>query len=512
MNDHESKRSVQLSTKDSLANYDIICPLGRGGHSFVYKARSRTSLKFVALKVIDITIQKSREQVMNEIRIHGSLSHPHIIRLLDHFHDETYHYLVLEYCEQGELYAYLQSKQGKLPEAEIKVFLSHILEGLMYLENKGIIHRDIKLGNLLLTSSGEIKISDFGLAVNTRSLDANPVDKMSGTPNYIAPEIIRKRCVTPVSDIWSLGCVAYALFEGSLPFEATSTEKTLVNIVKESPAKPLNISKGLYQLIEFMLTKDHSIRPNAERLLRSQFFKDPKPRDELTASTLELESMLQVGDSSLNFSKSKKTSSFFAQLKKESIEGKEKSQKEYPIEIKNRSPRGKIVTPLPAMTTLQRQPSRGPTPKSKDFGLVKTRLTMEAIIDSMKKQPFLFSGKLEGPKPTTKTPKGKIASTFRLPHPEKTDEVPRKSDLMMRPASRGHLSVLNRRVGSFCERSCQSRPGSQLAKAKGLDDKIRASLEAGKQALRKAMPRESPNAENPRPNLGGLLSRIPTKM
>lgn len=126
-----------------------------------------------------------RRQVLNEIRIHSKLNHSHILKLEDSFEDEDCVYLLLEYCKSGELYSLIRD-QGKLTEEDTKHICIQIVEGMVYLHSQGIIHRDLKLGNILISENKTIKLADFGLAIQLEQWNEER-DTVCGTPNYIAP-------------------------------------------------------------------------------------------------------------------------------------------------------------------------------------------------------------------------------------------------------------------------------------------------------------------------------------
>jgi polo-like kinase 4 len=123
--------------------------------------------------------------VVNEIKLHSKLSQPHILKLEDSSEDEDCVYLLLEYCKQGELYSLIKDS-GKLSEEDTRNICLQIVEGMVYLHSQGIIHRDLKLGNILIAENRVIKIADFGLATQLQHWSEER-DTLCGTPNYIAP-------------------------------------------------------------------------------------------------------------------------------------------------------------------------------------------------------------------------------------------------------------------------------------------------------------------------------------
>lgn len=139
-----------FGARNKLSNFEILEPLGRGAHSFVYKARSKSSNRIVAIKLLDAHTKAKREAADEEARFHSLLDGQPFVQLVEEFSDEANRYLVLEYCEKGELFTYMRQRQ-RLPEEEVLKMLVTILDGLDQLDKRGIAHRDIKLGNIFLT-------------------------------------------------------------------------------------------------------------------------------------------------------------------------------------------------------------------------------------------------------------------------------------------------------------------------------------------------------------------------
>ena len=151
-----------------------------------------------------------------EIQIQNSLSHANIVKLLHNFEDNIKICLVLELCERKSLTSLLKQHgqvrvfwvyrktnfMNKVPQSEVSEIIRQITLALQYIHNKGIVHRDLKLGNILLDNVGVAKLGDFGLAMYYK--DAKP-GNICGTPNFIAPEVLNDSIHEPASDIWALG-------------------------------------------------------------------------------------------------------------------------------------------------------------------------------------------------------------------------------------------------------------------------------------------------------------------
>ncbi|CAF1567423.1 unnamed protein product, partial [Didymodactylos carnosus] len=175
-------------------DYSVYHELGRGGFATVHKAIRIYDKLEVACKMIDrLKIQQQtttqhrlmHKRLKNEIEIHSRLKHPNIVDLFNYFEDQKYVYLILELCQYGDLEKYLKIKRT-LNENETRVYVKQVIEGLQYLHDHGILHRDIKLQNLLLTENYNIKIADFGLAKKVETIDEKN-HTMCGTPNFLSP-------------------------------------------------------------------------------------------------------------------------------------------------------------------------------------------------------------------------------------------------------------------------------------------------------------------------------------
>lgn len=286
--EHKTKANPSKSSKNVLVNYEIYFPIGRGAHSFVYKALHRPTNQVVALKVIQYTNEKERETIIREIEIHSSLKHPNITKLLDSFHDDKNYYLVLEHCEKGEFYSYYIRNKRKITETEIRSVMTQLLSALNYIHSKGIIHRDVKLGNILLSDKMDVKLTDFGLSIEYDKRSLIKKETIIGTPNYMSPEIILHQKVTFSNDLWSLGCAIYALFFGEFPFEGSTYKETLKNIIN----KPYDIKKAcsddFKELLAHLLNKEYDKRRKTSQVMKLPFFEE-KSKIELTSTTVATE-------------------------------------------------------------------------------------------------------------------------------------------------------------------------------------------------------------------------------
>jgi polo-like kinase 4 len=205
----------------SIKNYDVGSLLGRGGFAEVYLANDRATNEDVAIKFISkskITDQSMYARVRNEINIHSKLKHHAIVNVLNHFEDQDNVYIVLELCVNGNLFKHIKTR-GKLNETVAAKYCFQLLEAVQHLQSQhGVIHRDLKLSNILLDQHYNVKLCDFGLAAQLGHPDEEHFT-ICGTPNYIAPEVASQQAHGFPVDLWSLGCLLFAMLTGSPPFE-----------------------------------------------------------------------------------------------------------------------------------------------------------------------------------------------------------------------------------------------------------------------------------------------------
>jgi aurora kinase, other len=234
------KRSlIRRKWKKSDFYFDKI--IGSGKFGVVYKGREMLTYQDVAIKcVLKSTIREYEfyNNLKKEIEIQSRLNHKNIVRLYGYFHDTQCIYLVMEYVSQGNLYEFLHNKKT-LTEPQAAFLLSQLLNGLLYLQTRNIIHRDIKLENLLLTPDFTLKICDFGWATQV----LHTTNTFCGTLHYLPPEIIAQNNYDSTAEIWSFGIVFYECLFGQPPFEATHLVELEAKIKNPIQFPPPNQNK-----------------------------------------------------------------------------------------------------------------------------------------------------------------------------------------------------------------------------------------------------------------------------
>ena len=230
-------------TNQSIAGFSILHRLGVGGMSEVYLAFQESLHRHVALKVMraDFVGSSDHEQrFLQEARAVASLMHPNIVQVYDVGKFESIHYIAQEYVPGSNLHAYIQ-RRGALPLAESVSILWQATAALQKAASIGLVHRDIKPDNLLLTPDGEVKIADFGLArARGQSQNLTAVGVTLGTPLYMSPEQIQGLAVDSRSDLYSLGATAYHMLSGRPPF---SGETALALAMQHLQAEPPSLSQ-----------------------------------------------------------------------------------------------------------------------------------------------------------------------------------------------------------------------------------------------------------------------------
>ncbi|KAK5645786.1 hypothetical protein RI129_004250 [Pyrocoelia pectoralis] len=230
--------------------------------------------------------QNQRDKMTQEISIHKSLSHKHVVGFYGFFEDSLNVYIVLELCRRRSMME-LHKRRMTLTEPETRFYMRQILNGVHYLHNNKIIHRDLKLGNLFLNDDLHVKIGDFGLAARI-AFEGETKKTLCGTPNYIAPEILNKKGHSFEVDIWSVGCIMYTLLLGKPPFETNSLKETYNRIKKCHYKLTANISQPARQMIMTMLQSDPKSRPKVQQLLLHEFLITGYIPTSLPASSLTM--------------------------------------------------------------------------------------------------------------------------------------------------------------------------------------------------------------------------------
>ncbi|OMJ85479.1 hypothetical protein SteCoe_13164 [Stentor coeruleus] len=243
----------------SMAIYKELSILGEGGFGSVHLYEHKLTGKQVAIKFVDTRTIFSPEdvnRVYSEIGVLRGLKHPNIVVLEDAFDCDGKICFVMEYCSGGEIKDYIEQK-FPLPESEVYNLACQIAEAIRYCHNSKVIHRDLKLENILFSNSSktQIKIVDFGIA-GIFAVGATGERSDAGSLLYIAPEVLSgtDNRANPALDVWSMGCIFYSLLMKNLPFNGEYQDEVIPKILKaEYPPLRNSISKPWHKLIKGML-------------------------------------------------------------------------------------------------------------------------------------------------------------------------------------------------------------------------------------------------------------------
>lgn len=290
-------RPSSSSLAPLLARYDLFNHLGAGCAGTVVRAVDKATRSDVAVKIVPkhLLVDRSAKMALaREVSVLSKLAHPHVIAFCNAFEDAHHVYIATEFCSQGDLYQYLKSQPKGLPEREALKYLRQILQGLQYLHQRGISHRDVKPENVLMTSNGRVKLADFGMCYWRRPGGEMSTRQHCGTPQYAAPEIMRKAPYVPEkADMWACGVVLYAMLTRTLPFVGNDWAQLKHNVihadVKAIAASPAlkHASEPTLHLLKSLMSVRASTRPSpkdAIELVDDALLGVRRPRRSNTAS------------------------------------------------------------------------------------------------------------------------------------------------------------------------------------------------------------------------------------
>ena len=252
----------------TVGRYEILREVGRGGMAMVYLARQTDLDRFVALKELaafHASDPAFAQRFLRESRVAGSLSHPNIVTVHDYFQHDGTPYIAMEYVERGSLRGYV----GQMSLAQISGVLEGLLAGLAHAEQHGIVHRDLKPENLMVTADGRVKIADFGIAKATTKMQTGAfltaTGTTVGTPTYMAPEQAMAQEIGPWTDLYSVGCMAFELFTGKVPFHDSDAPMAILLRHVNEPIPPVksidpSVDQDISDWIERLLVKDPKLR------------------------------------------------------------------------------------------------------------------------------------------------------------------------------------------------------------------------------------------------------------
>nr|XP_021516772.1 serine/threonine-protein kinase Nek5 isoform X2 [Meriones unguiculatus] len=254
-----------------MDKFDLIKIIGEGTFGKVYLAKDKSEHNHCVIKEIGLT--KEKEATEKEAILLATMKHPNIVTFFGSFQESSRLFIVMEYCDGGDLLQRIQRQQGVLfSEDQILCWFVQISLGLKHIHDRKVLHRDIKSQNIFLSKNGMVaKLGDFGIA-RTLNNSMELAQTCAGTPYYLSPEICQNRPYNNKTDIWSLGCVLYELCTLKHPFESNNLHHLVLKIcqARVAPISP-HFSLDLQSLVPQLFKVSPRDRPSINSLLKRPF-------------------------------------------------------------------------------------------------------------------------------------------------------------------------------------------------------------------------------------------------
>ncbi len=257
---------------ETILGYKVIKKLGQGGMGTVYMAYDTRLERHIALKVLNPELNKDKvflSRFQSEAKLLAKLNHQNITILYNLIEHKDRWIMVMEYVDGVSVEQYLCKKPDGLKQNLVIKIVKEVLTGLHYAHSKGIIHRDIKPGNIMIDSKGKVKLMDFGIAINKDSKRHTKVGNIVGSIEYIAPELIKGAEPSAQTDIYSLGIVMYEMLEGKVPFASTNDYEIMDSHLHTKPPK---ITKQIDSSVLKIVNKALNKKPKRRYLSAQEFY------------------------------------------------------------------------------------------------------------------------------------------------------------------------------------------------------------------------------------------------
>ena len=268
----EKDKDKDKEKPDILKDYNFIKDIGEGNFGKVKLAILNSTKENYAIKILNKERLKSQTKttLFNEIEIISRLKHPNIIYVEKILEDQQNFYIIMEYCEKGELFDYIVKKQ-RLSPMEASMFFYQLINGVEYIHSQGFVHRDLKPENLLLTKNKLLKIIDFGLCHDYN--ETKYLATKCGSPSYAAPEILKGFPYDGFkTDIWCCGIILYAMLCGYLPFDGDDNQQIFQSIVEGELEFPNFLGEDSINLLIWLLNPEPKERISIEEIKYHHFY------------------------------------------------------------------------------------------------------------------------------------------------------------------------------------------------------------------------------------------------
>jgi len=273
----EKASGVVKGEKVSVEDFDLINLVGKGSFGKVMQVRKKSTGKIYAMKVLDkkhILEHNEVEHTLAEKNILQRIVHPFLVNLNWSFQTSDKLYFILDFVNGGELFFHLQ-KEKKFSEERVRFYAAEILLALEHLHENGIIYRDLKPENILLTRDGHICLTDFGLCKEGINSEDDRTITFCGTPEYLAPEVLKGKGYGKAVDWWSYGSLVYEMLTGLPPFYSQDVQEMYRKIMTEKLKFPPTVGSDARDLLERLLRRDIDLRlKDPEKMKLHPFFKD----------------------------------------------------------------------------------------------------------------------------------------------------------------------------------------------------------------------------------------------
>ena len=256
--------AINKPKSKKIKDYELVSIVGKGGMGEVYLAKHPTLKRYIILKKLSIRDKESSERFLKEAKVMLEFRHENIVQIYDHFKEGAATFIAMEYVKGKPLNDIIE-ENGKIP-VELALFILYQLAlGLFHAHTKKVIHRDIKPHNVLISTDGDVKLTDFGIAKMSDeklSTEITSPGTVIGTPAYMSPEQFSdSKTITYQSDIYSLGVVFYEMLTGERPFKNEFSPEVLSAIMKGKYTPATKIVKSLPEIVKKILRKTFNPKP-----------------------------------------------------------------------------------------------------------------------------------------------------------------------------------------------------------------------------------------------------------